>query len=34
MVQCETPILQSYDGDFGYDFKISEVLKNEGKKTD
>lgn len=26
------PILQSYDGDFGYDFKISEVLKNEGKK--
>lgn len=23
------PILKSYGGDFGYDFKISEVLKSE-----
>ena len=26
-----TPILKSIGGDFGYDFKISEVLKNESK---
>jgi len=24
-----TPILKNYDGGFGYDFKISEVLKSE-----
>ncbi len=23
------PILQAYGGDFGYDFKVSEVLKSE-----
>ena len=26
------PILQKYNGDFGYDFKIAEVLKNETNK--
>jgi len=26
------PILQSYNGGFGYDFKVSEVLKSESKK--
>ncbi len=24
-----TPILKSYDGGFGYDFKVSEVLKSK-----
>ena len=24
-----TPILESYGGDFGYDFKVSEVLKSK-----
>ena len=26
-----TPILKSYGGGFGYDFKVSEVLKSETK---
>ncbi|PCJ63589.1 MAG: DUF1330 domain-containing protein [Bacteroidetes bacterium] len=26
------PILQTYGGDFGYDFKIKEVLKSEVKE--
>jgi len=25
------PILSSYGGDFGYDFRISEVLKSQNK---
>ncbi len=24
-----TPILESYNGSFGYDFKVSEILKSE-----
>ncbi|GAA5442841.1 hypothetical protein Misp06_01016 [Microbulbifer sp. NBRC 101763] len=24
-----TPILEAYDGSFGYDFRVSEVLKSE-----
>jgi uncharacterized protein (DUF1330 family) len=30
--ECMTPILTTFDGGFGYDFKISEVLKNESKE--
>ena len=26
-----TPILKSYGGEFGYDFKVSEVLKSQTK---
>ena len=27
------PILYTYGGDFGYDFKIAEVLKSEGNEN-
>lgn len=27
-----TPLLKTFDGGFRYDFKVSEVLKNEGGK--
>ena len=29
--QLMLPILKSYDGDFGYDFKVSEVLKSSSE---
>ena len=28
-----TPLLQSYGGDFGFDFKVSEVLKSKSENN-
>ena len=30
--QAMRPILESYGGEFGYDFRVSEVLKNESEE--